>query len=160
MHHGGYPQGGSSAFLLAQLGFTAARRFAHRLAPLELEPRHVGLLRVVAAAEGQSQQAIGERMRIAPSRMVAFVDDLEQRGLVERKRNPADRRAYALHLTDHGRALLETALAEAATHDEEITAPLSPAEKEQLHALLSKLAAAHGLDEPFPGERSRPAREC
>ncbi|WHT21089.1 MarR family transcriptional regulator [Crossiella sp. CA-258035] len=147
MHHGGYPHGGSSAFLLAQLGFTAARRFAERLAPLDLEPRHVGLLRVVAAAEGQSQQAIGERMRIAPSRMVAFVDDLEARGLVQRKRNPADRRAYALHLTGRGRELLETALAEAARHDAEITAPLSEQERHSLHELLTKLAEAHELDQ-------------
>ncbi|MCK2240829.1 MULTISPECIES: MarR family winged helix-turn-helix transcriptional regulator [unclassified Crossiella] len=161
MHHGGYPQGGSSAFLLAQLGFAAARRFAERLAPLDLEPRHVGLLRMVAGAEGQSQQAIGERMRIAPSRMVAFVDDLEHRGLVQRRRNPADRRAYALHLTDRGRELLETALAEAATHDAEVTAPLTEDERTRLHELLTKLAGAQDLEQHrFPGGHPRATREC
>ncbi|MGH2879628.1 MAG: MarR family transcriptional regulator [Solirubrobacteraceae bacterium] len=55
---------------------------------------------------GASQQAIGERLQIPPSRMVAFVDALEQRGLLERRANPEDRRARALYLTDEGRELL------------------------------------------------------
>ncbi|MBP2473946.1 DNA-binding MarR family transcriptional regulator [Crossiella equi] len=147
MRIGGDPERSSTAFLLAQLGFTAARRFAGRLAPLSLEPRHVGLMRVIAGAEGQTQQALGERLGIAPSRMVAFVDDLERRGLLERKRNPADRRAYALHLTEHGHTALAEALREAAAHDAELLAPLAEAERAQLHDLLSRLARAHGVGE-------------
>ena len=87
------------------------RAFREILAPLELEPREFALLRAVAAAEGQSQQAIGERLQIPPSRMVAFVDALEERSLLERRHNPHDRRTRELHLTDAGRELLERAFA-------------------------------------------------
>ena len=95
---------GGVRFLLVQLGYHAARRFAERLEPLGLEPRHYGVLRAVAALEGATQQAVGSRLQLAAPRMVALIDDLEQRGLVERRRNPNDRRAYGLFLTRRGRS--------------------------------------------------------
>lgn len=137
--------GDSVAFLLSKVGFDAARRFAARLAPLGLEPRHVGLLRAVAAAEGKSQQVLGQQLRITPSRMVALVDDLERRGLAERRPNPADRRAHALHLTADGCRLLDRALQAAAEHENELCADLDPSERRQLAALLRRLAAGQDL---------------
>jgi hypothetical protein len=68
------------AFLLSQLGFHSTWLWKDRLAPLGIDPRHVVLLRHVAAAEGQSQQALGRAMQIPPSRMVALVDELERAG--------------------------------------------------------------------------------
>lgn len=50
-----------------------------------------------------SQQALGQRMGVDRSTIVTLVDDLEAAGLVERRRNPADRRAYALQATAAGR---------------------------------------------------------
>ena len=91
------------AFTLSSIGYAVAKRFRRILAPLELEPREFALLRAVGALEGQSQQAIGERLLIPPSRMVAFVDALEARSLLERRHNPLDRRTRELHLTDAGR---------------------------------------------------------
>ena len=82
-------------FTLSSVGYAVARRFRETLMPLELEPREFALLRAVGAAEGQSQQAIGERLQIPPSRMVAFVDALEARSLLERRHNPLDRRTRA-----------------------------------------------------------------
>src|SRR6516225_2352391 len=94
------------AYLLVQMGFHVARRLSERLAPLGLEPRQFGLLTRLAANEGKSQQAIGELIGLNPTRMVFLVDELEKQGLVERRRNPADRRSYELYLTDQGRAKL------------------------------------------------------
>ncbi|WP_086822432.1 MarR family winged helix-turn-helix transcriptional regulator [Allokutzneria sp. NRRL B-24872] len=133
------------AFLLSQLGAFGAQRFAERLRPLEIEPRHVGLLRMISAAEGASQQELGERMGVVPSRMVSFIDDLEGRGLVERRRNPTDRRAYALHLTDKGTAMLRQAMLISVEHNEEVCAPLSQDERDVLAQLLGRLSAAHNL---------------
>ena len=90
------------AFLLSQVGAHAAAVFADRLAPLNLTPPHAGILRVIRQANGLSQQALGEKLGMFPSRLVALLDELEQRGLVERRDNPADRRSYALHLTRAG----------------------------------------------------------
>lgn len=133
--------GMSAAFLLTKVGFAASSQFAQRLAAIGLEPRHVGLLHAIAGNEGQSQQAIGEQLHIPPSRMVAFVDDLEQRGAVERRPNPADRRAHSLYLTAAGRALLDKVRQISADHEKELLGVLDPQEREQLVALLTKLAA-------------------
>jgi DNA-binding MarR family transcriptional regulator len=133
------------SFLLVQLGFHAAHLFEQRLAPLGIEPRHVGLLRAVATAEGQTQQALGEILHIPKSRMVWLIDDLEQRNLVERRRNPTDRRAYALYLTPTGRRLLGEAMEISAKHEAELCAGLQPAERLQLVALLRRIATDQGI---------------
>src|SRR3954452_23589141 len=91
-----------AGFLLVQLGTNEHRRFAERLSPLDLHPRHFGMLSHLAAAEGQSQQALSEALGIHRSAVVALVDDLERRGLAERRRDPDDRRAYTLYLPPSG----------------------------------------------------------
>jgi DNA-binding MarR family transcriptional regulator len=95
-----------SAFLLTQLGTHAAQAFAARIGELDLTPPQTGLLRAVAVEEGRSQQALAQHLGTPATRLVALVDGLEQRGLLERRRNPDDRRLHAVHLTEAGRALL------------------------------------------------------
>src|SRR5687767_3665107 len=82
---GGTPAG--LAFLLSQLGIYAAQQFSERVATLGLTPALAGLLRAIATTPGQSQQALARHLKIQPSRVVAFVDDLEGRGLIERRPN-------------------------------------------------------------------------
>src|SRR4051794_27397953 len=94
-------------FLLSQVGAHSSARFAERLEPLGLKPPHAGILRVIKEADGLSQQALGERLGIFPSRLVTVLDELEERGLVERRDSPADRRSYALYLTKSGQEALE-----------------------------------------------------
>ena len=132
-------------FLVSSVGYAVGRRFQQVLAPLELEPREFALLRGVGAFEGQSQQAIGERLQIPASRMVAFVDALEARGLLERRHNPLDRRTRELHLTRAGRKLLERAFTLAGGLENELCAQLSAAEREQLLELLRRVGAQLGV---------------
>jgi DNA-binding MarR family transcriptional regulator len=150
------------AFLLAQLGFHSSRLWKDRLAPLGVDPRQAMLLRHVAAAGGQSQQALGRAMQIPASRMVALVDELERRGLLERRSSPADRRAHALFLTGEGRQVLGTVMEVSAEHEAQLCASLTPAERQQLIALLNQVAAQQGLPsgvhpgaaEASPGDRA------
>src|SRR3984893_685734 len=130
------PRGDDFAYLLVQLGFHVAGAFSKRLAPLGLEPRHFGMLTRLAANEGRSQQAIGELMGLNPTRMVILVDELEKRGLVERRRNPADRRSHALYLTEQGLATVEQVRAVTAEHEAEFGAGLTGAQRAQLVSLL------------------------
>jgi DNA-binding MarR family transcriptional regulator len=132
-------------FVVSSVGYAVARRFRETLAPLELEPREFALLRAVGAAEGQSQQAIGERLQIPPSRMVAFVDALEARSLLERRHNPQDRRTRELHLTEPGRELLARAFTLAAGLERDLCAELSDSEREQLLTLLQSVGERVGL---------------
>jgi DNA-binding MarR family transcriptional regulator len=148
------------AFLLAQLGAYAAERFGERAAALDFSRPQAGLLRLISREPGQSQQAIARRLGTPPSRLVALVDGLEQRGLIERRRNPGDRRNYALHLTAAGEQAMTGLSQVSLEHEQAIAAPLTPAERAQLSKLLGKLAAAHGLVPGIhPGYRNLSEKE-
>ena len=135
----------SVGFTISTTGYAIARRFRELLAPLGLEPRDFALLRTVATSPGVTQQAIGERMGVKPSRMVAFVDALEQRGLLERRQNPQDRRARELFLTEQGRDVLQRAFAIAVSHEQLLSGDLSEDEREQLMELLARVGSHLGI---------------
>lgn len=134
-----------AAFLLSQMGIHSGRLWAQRMAALDVDPRHAALLRLVAAEEGRSQRALGEQMRLPPSRMVSLIDELEDRGLLERRSVPGDRRIRALHLTAEGRRALDRVLRVSAEHEAAMCEGLGGPEREQLIALLSRIAAQQGL---------------
>ena len=140
------PEHGGFAFLLVQLGMEAARQFAEQLAPLDVEPRHAGMLLRLAANEGQAQQVIGELIGLNPTQMVFLVDELEGRGFVERRRNPADRRSYALYLTPTGRDMLSKVYEAGQIHQARFGASLSESEQKQLTALLHRIARDQGIN--------------
>jgi DNA-binding MarR family transcriptional regulator len=132
-------------FLLAQLGTHAHRRLAERLADQDLHPRHFGMLSHLAASEGQSQQALSDALGIHRSAVVALVDELERRGLAERRRDPGDRRAYTLYLTPAGRKLLAELERIVEERDAEMLAALDRKESAQLISLLQRVAESEGL---------------
>ena len=138
------PLAGRANFLLSQLGFHIAQAFAARLAPLGIAPNHFGLLMHLDRAEGSTQQQLADALGIHRKVMVGLLDDLEQRGLVERRRHPADRRAHAIHLTPAARTLLPQARAIADEHEDEVLAGLDAAERAQLIAVLQRLADRTG----------------
>lgn len=114
------------------------------LAPLGLRPKHYGVLRVLAAVgpdEALSQQALGARLGIDRTTVVAVIDDLEGLGLAVRRVDPDDRRAHRIELTKPGRATLARADASVAAADDALLAPLARDERRQLHALLRRIAA-------------------
>ena len=133
------------AFLLSQVGIHASRRFAERLEEIDLQPPLFRVMNVVDAAEGLSQQAIGEAIRAPASRMVAIVDELEQRGLIERRPDPGDRRVHALYLTVAGRKLLGRGRRVAQEHEEELTRGMTKGDRDRLVALLRGIVDESGL---------------
>jgi DNA-binding MarR family transcriptional regulator len=135
----------SAAFLLAQVGAHAAGKFAERLAVLSLGPAHAGMLRLVDASSGISQRALSSMLQLPPSRLVVLLDELADRGLLERRSDPDDRRVYALHLTRSGKELLEGIGRISREHDDAVCAALSPDERETLAGLLRRIADQQGL---------------
>jgi DNA-binding MarR family transcriptional regulator len=148
------------AFLLAQLGHHATTLFAERMASIELSPPHAGILRAIAADPGSSQQALSARLGMLPSRVVVYVDELEERGYVERRRNPDDRRLHALYLTAAGKRLMRKLSELARQHELQLTAALEPEQCATLRGLLAEVARQQGLTpHVHPGYRTlRPAR--
>jgi DNA-binding MarR family transcriptional regulator len=133
------------AFLLSQVGIYASQRFSRGLAPLGLNPPQFRVLNAVDAADGQSQQAIGEAIGAPASRMVAIVDELERNRLVERRPHPSDRRIRALHLTAAGRKLLARGREVAGEHEQALTEGMSAGDRKRLTALLQKLVETRGI---------------
>jgi DNA-binding MarR family transcriptional regulator len=138
-------RGDGVAFLLAQLGHHAATQFAEQMASVDLTPPHAGILRAIASGPGGSQQALSEQLGLLPSRVVAYVDELEDRGYVERRRNPDDRRVHALHLTASGKKLMTKISDLARQHERRVTAGLDAEQRATLRELLAALADERGL---------------
>jgi DNA-binding MarR family transcriptional regulator len=135
----------SAAFLLAQVGAHAAARFGERLAALELTRPHAGVLRAIAARPGLSQQELATELAIVPSRLVVLVDELEERGFVERRDHPEDRRVYSLYVTSRGGQAMTDIGRVARAHEEALCAALSAEERAQLAGLLERIASDQGL---------------
>jgi DNA-binding MarR family transcriptional regulator len=133
------------AFLLAQVGAHAASQFAERLAVLELAPADAGILRLLRVASGLSQQDLAARLQIHPSRLVAILDNLEQRRLVERRPNPDDRRLYSIHLTKDGGETLEKIGKIAREHQDALLSALNKSERDELAAVLLRIADQQDL---------------
>lgn len=147
MEEGGRDPVQMSALLTQTTGwllYTAGRGVVREL---EEELRHdaVGwrdyeVLGVLEASGALSQQAIGRRLAIDRSTMVHIIDGLERRGLVARGRDLTDRRAYAIELTDAGRALLAEVLHPAtAAVCQRLIGTLTSEDRAHLDRILTKL---------------------
>jgi DNA-binding MarR family transcriptional regulator len=143
-----------TGFLLARMGHVAAKQFADRIAQLGLTTRMWGALSVLDAEGETTQQFLGKCTGIDPSSMVATIDDLEARRLVERRPHPSDRRAHAVHLTDEGRKVLARGRRLARGAQDDLLAALDAEERKTLHELLLRLALA---SEPERERREPPA---
>jgi DNA-binding MarR family transcriptional regulator len=102
-------------------------------------------LRVIAASAGSSQQEVAARLGMFPSRLVALVDELQDKGLVQRLENPHDRRIYLLGLTPQGKEVLQSIGRVAREHQEALLAALNTEERGLLASLLLRVADQQGL---------------
>lgn len=134
-----------AAFLLAQLGAHAAGRFGERLVAIGLSPPDAGLMRKIGSDPGISQQALAEHLGVMPSRMVALIDNLEQKRLVERVSSPDDRRTYALRLTPRGQQILSDISRIALEHERDLCAALNEQERATLAELCARICRQQGL---------------
>ena len=112
------------------------------------------LVRDARRSAGLSQQALATRLGAAPSRVVKLVDELEEHGLVERRRSTTDRRQQELHLAACASDHLTAVRSVVADHDADITGALTDTERSTLLGLLVKVADAQGLGgEGHPGDK-------
>ena len=106
-----------------------------------LSVRLCGVLNLLA--EGPiSQQAVGEQLGIDRTTVVELIDELEQQGVVVRRRNPADRRSYALTLTPKGQTVQKRAAGVFDAAADEFFDALEPAERQVLLDMLRRLISA------------------
>jgi len=132
-------------FLLSQLGAHSAFTYAQRIQSTGLTPPQVGVLRAVGESPGRSQQAIADEFGVPASRMVGFIDELESRGLVQRRRDERDRRVHLLYLSDAGEQMLDELSTVGRQDERDLLATLTAAERQELSDLLHRIADGQGL---------------
>jgi DNA-binding MarR family transcriptional regulator len=129
---------------LSELFWGVARRLRHQtrqtLSPWDVTPSQSRALNVLMRHGVLRLSELSDHLHIAPRSTTEVVDDLQQRGLVERRPDPADRRATLVALTgagaEAGRAIAEARQAEA----ERFFGALSPADRADLGRILRTLA--------------------
>ncbi|HEX6349346.1 MAG TPA: MarR family transcriptional regulator [Candidatus Dormibacteraeota bacterium] len=127
-------------FMLAQAHMAARARADRALDRLGLTANKFAALATLASEGPVSQQRLSRRLRVDPATMVDVIDDLEESGYVQRRRNPEDRREYALHLTARGRALYARAERAIIEMDRETVRDLDARERRTLMELLGRIA--------------------
>jgi len=127
--------------LIEYLARVARRAYDTCQAPGCLRPRHVIALSVLRERGSLSQQALGEALSLDPSNVVGLLNELEERGLVARQRDPADRRRHIVSLSAAGVTELAASDTQLISIEDDVLAALSPAERAQLRDLLTRAAA-------------------
>lgn len=148
------------SWLLNQAALAANRSVAAGLAAVDARRHHYLLLAALDEAGPASQADLSRRTAVDRSDMVAAVNELAARGLVERGHDASDRRRNVITLTAAGRRHLGTLEALLSGVQDELLAPLSPAERRELVALLTRVVGAAPGAEPGAGppRDSPPAR--
>jgi DNA-binding MarR family transcriptional regulator len=131
-------------FLLkhAQLNFSQSG--ARALESLDISGRQLAVLVVLDAAEPLSQLDAAKELGVDRTTMVALIDELEHKGLVERHRSPDDRRKNIVELTAHGKETLAEGERRHQETEKAFLADLTPVEAELFVRILKKLAAETG----------------
>jgi DNA-binding MarR family transcriptional regulator len=133
----------SNVFLLKRLGFAAKIQSLEMYEREGLNPYHYAILALLEEGLPETQAAIADALGYDRGTLVGLLDELEEKELVARKRNPDDRRRHLVRLTGDGKRTLGRLRTCAKKVEDEFLAPLDAEEREQLHALLLELAERH-----------------
>ncbi len=130
----------SSGFLLARLGFGFKARAIAAALDAGFELYDYSVLAIVAEGARATQSTIADALTVDPSRLVALLDSLEERGLVLRTRDPDDRRRHVVTITPAGERELVRLRRVIKGLEEEFFASLEADDRVALHELLVRIA--------------------
>jgi len=133
----------STPFLMKRLGFKLKDQSMAAYEQAGLHPYHHAVLAVLDEGTRETQGAIADALGYDRGQLVGLLDELEDQKLVERQRDPADRRRHTVRLTPDGKRALAKLRALARQLEDDFLASLDEDERAQLHALLRRLAAQH-----------------
>jgi len=133
----------SSSHLLKRLGWVVKERAAGAFESTGLSPYHYAVLALLEEEPRETQATIADALGYDRSHLVGLLDELEERSLIDRRRDPSDRRRHLVSLTSEGRRALKRLRSVVKRVDEDFLAPLDDEQREALHALLLLLVSHH-----------------
>jgi DNA-binding MarR family transcriptional regulator len=146
----------SFGFLVNDVARLFGRRFDHNGRRLGLTRAQCRTLGYLARNEGINQAGMADLLEIRPMTLVRQIDRMEEAGWIERRSDPADRRARRLFLTAKARPILGRILAVANETRDEVLGQLSPSEADTLIDLLHRVHATLSDRVPVVVEGGRP----
>ncbi|HEY2297153.1 MAG TPA: MarR family transcriptional regulator [Jatrophihabitans sp.] len=132
-----------SGFLLVRLGTEFKSRAMAALAKAGVSQYHYSVLALLDEQPSETQAAIADALGLDRSQLVRILDSLEDRGLIARHRDRADRRRHMVSVTADGREQLRELRRTIDGLETDLLAPLKPADRDKLHELLLQLANFH-----------------
>jgi DNA-binding MarR family transcriptional regulator len=133
----------SPIFLLKRLGMKAKEESQAAYSDAGVHPYHYSILATLAEGERETQGAIADALDFDRGQLVGLLDEMEEAGLVERRRDPEDRRRQVVVMTPAGKKTLVKVRAVAQQLDDDFLAPLTAEQRKQLQKLLLALAVEH-----------------
>src|SRR4051812_38159217 len=135
----------STTFLLKKLGVAIKERSVDAFEATGVTGQHYAVMLVLEEGTRETQGSIADALGYDRSLLVGLLDELEEQGFVERRRDPADRRRHLVSLTAAGQQALGTLREVRNRVEAEFLAPLDPAQREALHGLLLTLVSHHDI---------------
>jgi DNA-binding MarR family transcriptional regulator len=131
--------GDSIGYALRRAQLASTAEFLEAMKEVDLRPTQFSVLILINENPGVRQTEVCAALGLQKANFVPLLNELERRGLAERRPGVPDRRASALHLTEHGTAVLRRALDLHSQWEDRVSSRLGPKGREQLLALLRKL---------------------
>jgi DNA-binding MarR family transcriptional regulator len=138
------------SLLMIKLGRITTHRFTEALEPYGVRPRHVAALIELRDTGELTQQSLCGRLHIDPTNMVSVLNELEQRGLATRRRDPQDRRRHIVEVSKKGLAVIERVSQVMDQVEQELLEGLAPSEREQLEDALGTIWEVSGGYDALP----------
>lgn len=131
--------GGFVGYRIRRAWLAVQADLVNALKPFGLRIITYSALALVMSNPGLSQAQLATLMEIERPNLVSIIDELQKRGLLTRDKSPKDGRAYALHLTTDGQALLGSATQAVRAHEARLTHHIDDVSRENLDAALTQI---------------------
>ncbi|MFN3515750.1 MAG: MarR family winged helix-turn-helix transcriptional regulator [Novosphingobium sp.] len=129
----------SLAYLLSDSARLLRRAFDARVRELGMTSPQARLLLILGLNEGENQGFYAEQLEVEPISLTRMIDRMEESGLIERRRDPADRRAWRLFLTERSRQVIDQVRAKLTELEDEMVAGLEPVQRQALARFLETI---------------------